>query len=788
MLKHFFQLTLRHMWAQQGTTFINVLGLGVGIAVALLISLYIAEEHRYDRFHEQAERLFRVNTSLQQPNGRQVVAYTGAGVGTALDEEVSGIAEVVRFKHVTDVVRTDTKGFSERITFADPALLSAFSFPLRSGSAEEALARPDAVVLTDALAHKYFGEQNPVGQTLAIKLNETFYDFTITAVVDAFPGPSSIAFDLAVPFNRWADVAGESALTQWRGGNVRTYVQLAPTANPTTVAAQFPKLVQTHIGAEFLDSYQYQLQPIAEIHLDPTVVGGMVAASDPLYSYILGSLALLILVLAAVNFTNLSIAAASRRAKEIGLRKAVGAHRHQLIVQFWGEALLVSVLAAGIGAGLAELLLPVFNSLAQTELVITWQVSWLVALVVLVLLTGCLAGSYPAIVLSAFRPSVVLKGGYVRQGRQRLTKTLVTAQFVLSVALLTGAFIMQEQLSFLKDQPLGFDQSQIVAIPTHTSEADVLLERYRSQVAAHPSVHQVTGTSAIPGRRQFGTGYVEIDAETYLFPKIFRVDSDFYTTLAIPTTRGRTFDAAFPTDATAGMVINEAFVRHVGWDDPLGQTLTVYGQTYQVIGVTQDFHLQSLHQPLEPTIMLANPTMALSHLLVRVEPTAIRETLAFLEETWQDIVPNLPFEAFFLDEDFERQYAADERWGQIIRYASVLAMLIAGLGLFGLTFLTAAQRTKEIGIRKVLGATSASLVVLLSKDLLRLVAVASVIAAPGVYFLTDRWLQTFAHRMDVGWSPFVLGTLALLGVAMLATSYHALRTAQANPVDALRYE
>lgn len=788
MIAHYLRLTFRHMRARRGTALINMAGLGLGIAVCLLISLYILEEHRYDAFHVQQDQLFRVNTSFKQPNGRQVTAYTAPAVGPGLQAEVPGIAQAVRFHEVTDVVRVGAEAFSEHITFADEALFEVFSFPLREGQPTQVLERHDGVVLSEGLAVKYFGETSPLGQTLAIKLGETFYDFSVTGVASAMTGPSSIRFDLVIPFARWADVVGPERLSQWRSGSIHTYIQLTEGIQPEAVTAQFPRVVETHLGAQFLESYQYQLQPIRTIHLDPSVIGGMVAASDPRYSYILGSLALLILGLAIINFTNLSVAAASSRAKEIGLRKVVGARRSELIAQFWGEALLVSVLSAGLGAGLAEVLLPLFNDIAQTKLRIDWAGMWLGIVGGIALVTGCLAGGYPAFILSAFRPTVVLKGTFVRTGQQRLTKALVTAQFILSVGLIAGAFIMQEQLAFLKEQPMGFATEQVVVIPTHTTQGADLLERYRTALEAQPEVLHVTGTSAVLGRNQFGTGYVEADAESYFFPKIFRVDPDFYTTLDIPLTHGRTFDSAFSADATTGIVVNEALVRRVGWEDPLGQTLTFYGQTYEVIGVTADFHLRSLHQAIEPVIMHADANTAISHLLVRMAGKQTRQTMARLEATWQDVAPDYPFEAFFLNEDFDQQYAADERWGWIIGYASTLAVVIACLGLFGLAFLTATQRTKEIGIRKVLGASIFGLVHMLAQDVVRMVVLALILAVPVVYLLADQWLQTFAFRINVTILPFAFAAGALLVVALITTGYHAVRSALANPVDALRYE
>jgi len=790
MLKNYLLVAFRHLKRQRGYTLINVFSLSLGIACCLLIFLYVQDEVNHDTFHKHRDALYRVVSSLKQEHGRQQVARTPMPMGPMLQEEFADVNGAVRFWAYADVVKQGAVTFTEQLTFADPDLFRVFSFPLQAGQPSLALQTPEAVVLSAPTARKYFGEADPIGQPLSIKLVETFYDFTVAGVLAPLPGPSSIRFDLVLPFARVEDVVGAARMSNWRAVNTHTYVRLSA-ANPDEVARLFPAFVARHLGAEYVDTYQYALQPLADVHLNPDVTGGMRPASRPAYSYILSGLALLVLLIACINFMNLSIAGATGRMREIGVRKVVGAGRGALMRQFWGEALLLSGLALLLGIGLAELFLPVFNTLAQKELALVGaaQPSTLAALLGVMLFTGLVAGSYPALLLSRFPLVETLKGRLKVRGITAFTRSLIVVQFALAIFLMSGTRVMVRQLDFLKTTRLGVHAEQVVVIPTHTAEGERLLEPYRSALQNNPNVVQVSGSDATLSREAtFSMGYTETKDGTWFFPHLFRVGPDYLQTLGLTLAAGRDFSDAFGTDEATAVLVNEALVREAGWTAPVGETLTVNGTEVHVIGVVADFQYQSLHHPVAPALLHRTPEDPIRHLLVRIRPDQVPETLEQLRAAWQAVAPDFPFDYAFLDDDFAQQYHAEERWSRIVSYTALFATLIAGLGLFGLAALAAAGRTKEIGIRKVMGATVTQVTLLLSRDFARLVLLANGIAWPLTYLVMHRWLDDFAYRIEISWWIFLMVGSLVLAVALSTVSFQAIKAALTDPVKALRYE
>ncbi|MFQ5569489.1 MAG: ABC transporter permease [Rhodothermales bacterium] len=793
MLKSYLKIALRTLQKQKLSTLINVVGLAVGIAACLLMFLYVRDEVNYDAFHENRPDLYRLVSSLGQGNGasRQLYGRVPMPMGPTLEQEYPEIRQAVRFWSYRDVVRYADQSITEQLTFTDAAIFDAFSFPLHRGDPASALRTPDAVVLSESTARRYFGEADPLGQRLSIKLGEVFYDVVVTGVAARLPGPSSIDFDFLLPFARVEDVVGKARTENWRSASTHTYVHLVEGAESSDLEAHFPAFVARHIGADFTRSYQYRLQPLREVHLDPRVTGGMKPASNPAYSYILGGIALLVLLTACINFMTLSIAGAAARSREIGVRKVVGAQRRQLMQQFWCEALLMSLLALLLGLGLAELFLPLFNELANKELAFDAgaRVSTLAALLGVTLLTGVLAGSYPALVLSGFHPVETLKGRLQLGGANPFTRTLMVMQFALSVFLIVSTLVMAGQLDFLKTKNLGLDADQVVVIPTHTDAGAPLLERFRSELAGHPSIAYITGSDAVVGRAEtFSMGYTEARGEQVSFPYLFRAEYDYLATFGLELAAGRDFSPQRTTDATASVIVNETLVQSLGWEAPLGETLRINGAEVNVIGVVKDFHFQSLHHSVEPAVLHLNPSRPIRHLIARLHTDDLPATLAVLRGTWHEIAPGFPFDYAFLDADFDRQYRAEERWSRIVRYASFFAILIACMGLFGLAALAVTRRTKEIGIRKAMGASASNVVVLLSSRFVRLVLVAAVLACPAAYLVMHRWLNTFAYRIEIQPLTFVLAGGLVLLVALLTVSFQSIKAALIDPVESLRYE
>ncbi|MDX1548190.1 MAG: FtsX-like permease family protein, partial [Rhodothermales bacterium] len=568
---------------------------------------------------------------------------------------------------------------------------------------------------------------------------------------------------------------------------------------------KIPTMMEQVLGERYgTYEHTFGFQPITGIHLDPDVPVGIEPTSDPAYSYILGAIALFVLLIAAINFITLSIGRSADRAMEVGVRKAIGADRRQVMLQFWGEAVLLTALALGFGVLLAGVCLPLFNTLADRDLRLAFDAGTVLSVLGLGGVIALAAGIYPAAVLSGFRPVEVLKGQLRMRGdRSLLRRGLVVVQFALSIFLIAGTLLMQRQLDFLQTKNLGFDKEQVVVIPTGVpvEEGEVLAERFRNALAGHGAVAGMT-VSAFPlDGGWMNVGYTT-DQDVYRTFNVNLVDPDFLETMGIEVVAGRGFSRDTPSDERSALIINEAMVQEYGWTEPLGQRLP--GRNFpdhEIIGVVADFNYESLRNAVEPAALvlsfdvlrpgIENVGMASSprrDLSVRIRPDDIPGTLALLEQTWATVAPNQDFDFYFLDEAVDNQYQQEARLGRIVGIASLLAIVIACLGLFGLAALAVVRRTKEIGVRKVMGASVHGIVLLLSKEFTKLVLVAFVIAAPAAYFAQHRWLADFAYRVEISWRIFLVAGVAALGIAMLTVSYQAFRAALADPVKSLRYE
>ncbi|MFQ5630395.1 MAG: FtsX-like permease family protein, partial [bacterium] len=539
------------------------------------------------------------------------------------------------------------------------------------------------------------------------------------------------------------------------------------------------------------DAWQLHLQPLTAVHLDPDIKWGLAPTGNSGYSYILTAIAFVILLIACINFVSLAIARSTGRAKEVGLRKVMGAAKKQLVKQYLGEALLLSFIALAAGVFLAELSLPVFNRLANLNLAFDSAniSSLLILLIALMLSISFLAGGYPALLLSRFQPVMALQQRLKLGGNNMLGKSLVVFQFLLSVFLIISAFVMSQQLDFLKHKDLGYNAGQVVAIPTYMlgERQQTLAEIYKQEIGRNEKVLHISGVN-----NSFTRGMMTSDVrsrDTSVEAWFYFVHDDFLETLEIKVAQGRDFSKELQTDVRGSVIVNEALIDYFGWDEPLGrQPEMLDGHRPTIIGVVKNFHFRSLHNQVDPAVIVLHPGLSNSNILVKINRNNITETLAFLEQTWKKVAPHAPFEFYFFDEDVQEQYLADERWANIVRNAATLAVIIACLGLFGLAALAATQRTKEIGIRKVLGATVANVVTLLSKDFVKLVLLANLIAWPVAWYAMNRWLENFAYRIEIGWWVFALaGGLALV-IALLTVSTQAIRAALANPVESLRYE
>ncbi len=622
----------------------------------------------------------------------------------------------------------------------------------------------------------------------------------MTGIVADPPSHSSIDFDFLLrlePSRSYREMA-----ESWTSSFLITYVEVTEprvaegfeTRSLPFVEHYFAERIASGRERGMLsqgnDAWQLQLQPIEAVHLDPEVRWGLVPASNPSYSYVLSGIALLVLLIACINFVTLALSRSVDRAKEVGVRKVVGALRAQVVRQFWGEALLMSLLALLLGFGLAALFLSTFNTLAAKSLSLPmlWEGPMLVGLGGLVLVVALVAGGYPALALARYRPVEVLKGRLKAGRRHRWSRMLVVVQFSLSVALIVSTLIMAQQLDFLRTKDLGFEAEQVAVLPMlgGRQRARQLREVLRQEAVHRDDIVHVSSVNNLFSRGWMSTTLQVEDRPVRVY--VYWVDYDFIETMELDLLNGRSFSRDFAADVDSALIVNEALQRAFSGQGPVVERLELWEKQRPIVGVVKDFHAFSLHQAIEPTLFILSEEQSAGNLLVKIRPDDIPATLAFLEEQWQQIFPDKPFDFVFLDESVQQQYEADARWSRIVWYAAFLAVLITCLGLFGLAALSVTQRTKEVGIRKVLGASVRSLVALLSKQFVAMVLLAIVLATPLAYLTMQRWLEDFAYRIEISWGIFLIAGLTALVIALLTVSYHVVRAALANPVESLRYE
>ena len=784
MLKNQFKIELRTMRREKGYAFIHIAGLAVGMAACLLIGLYVQDELSYDAFHANADRTYRVLREFDIPDLHSTISTTPPALAPALEESVPAIEAAVRIRRTSPVVQQGPhKAIESDFLWADAGFFEVFSFLMLQG--EAALERPATVILTAERATTYFPNEDPIGKTLQVDDQ----DVTVTGVMADLPANSHLQAGFV------GSLSTAPPSLNWGFNNYVTYVLLAEGASKEAVTRQVAETIEANTnptgderaGHAFIP----HLQPITGIHLGQGVDVDIGSQGKRQYVYLFVVLAGFIILLACINFMNLATARSAGRAREIGIRKTLGARREQLGAQFLGESLLMSMIALVLALLIVDLGLPALNQLVGKSLTARalYEGPQVLALLGLGVFVGLLAGTYPALVLSHFRPAQVLKGTMTGPRGNRLRKGLVVFQFAISIALIAGTGISQSQLRFMRSAGLGFDAEDRVLI----KQAGYLgegIDAFEQELKKLPGVQRVASGFSMPGTFfinsmwQPSTPGSEAHNMDYSF-----VGFDYVETLGIEIVAGRSLSRAFPTDSFAVM-LSETAVKDFGWsvEEALGQTLSPsWGSIeFTVVGVTKDFHYRSLHAEIYP-LALFGPLRTPRYVAVRVSPDKVANTLEAIRSLWKQF-SDLPLEYAFLADDLVATYRTEERLTKIFGIFSGLAILIACLGLFGLAAFTAEQRTKEIGIRKVLGASVANLVALLSKDFLRLVLIAFVVAVPVAYLAMERWLEDFAYRIDLGVGTFALAGGLALGIALLTVSYQALKAALADPVRALRYE
>ena len=788
MLKNYLLIALRVFRKHRLYTLINIGGLTIGLATAILIFLWVQHEYSMDKFHANALSLYSV--IQEHPDNRGVLVssnHTPGPMGPALKQEIPEIAQVSRLTYRQELafVNANQQQGMEHGIFADPEFFEIFSFPLSIGSNKIDPHDPNQIILSESIATKYFKDSNPIGQVISVSDGFNAFDLQVSGVLADIPANSSLQFDFVIPFEKF--LQNNEWAREWGSSNFRTVVQLHSEASLNNVNQKIEPFYQEHHDVNQSNLF---LQPFGDGYLYGNIKPGRIPAGRITYVRLFTFVGIFVLLIACINFMNLATARAGIRTREIGVRKVIGAYRGSLVMQFMAEALLLAVISMLCALLLAKLLVPFFNQLTGKVLTIPWQnvqfVTWILALTVL---TGLLSGSYPALFLSAFKPISTLKGQLTKNYREAIfRKALVVFQFTLSVTLVAATLVIYYQIYFIKNKNLGMDREQVLFVNVSSKIIDNQ-ETFSNELKRLPGVKEVTFSSHRPsyvfGHTSDPNWEGMNEDERLAFRFIFS-GHDFVRTMGMELTTGRDFSREFTLD-TLNYILNETAVRMMNIDEPVGKSFDFWGRKGEIIGVIKDFHYNSLHEKIDPFVLLLWPENT-SNVMVKTEPGKTQQAIASLKTTYEKFVSDYPFEYTFLDDDFERVYRSELRIGRLANYFTVVVIFISCLGLFGLVSFTSERRTKEIGIRKVLGASINQVLGLISKEFMPLVLSALVVATPIAWFLMQRWLQGFYYRISLEpWIFVVAGAMAIV-IAMTAVSYQAIKAALANPVDALRNE
>ncbi len=812
MLKNYLKVALRNLFKHKVYSLINVLGLAVGMACCILIFLLVKHEWSFDDFHVKGDRIHRVVIQEKTPEGE--ISFRNLQPPALYEpilQEFPGILRATRLVNGTVTFVHNGNFFRETLNEVDSSFFQIFSFPLLAGDPVTALKDPKSIVLNETMTQKYFGVEagnyaNVLGQSLEIARGDNRTLFTISGVMKDMPRNSSFQMDFLISFENYAQI--RLGGNDW-GSRNSLYLELAETQEPKALETalipftktQFAQRIQGRTQGGFItdaeDGFLLKLQPLADLHLNPEIeVDYEQLPHNPLYSYILSGVGALVLLIACINFMTLSMGRSTGRSREVGMRKVLGAQKGQVMKQFWGEALLLSALSLVLGLSLAIFTLSFFNDLTGKELLIAdfFSIGTIIGLLAIVLIVALVAGVYPSVILSKFQPIVVMKGEAQTGGKNRLTRGLVVVQYVLAIALMIGTGLMAQQMSFIRNMDLGYKNDHVIAINMGRVGSKELAERFRNETISFDQIVNIVTTAYSFTRGGDRNSWTDANGVTRS-AWAFGVDYDYFDILGMELSEGRNFSREITTDPINSVLVNEAFVKQFDFEKPVGTKLTNWCPWFMkeaptIIGVVKDFHFQSLYAEVKPAVLTMHPDYhgGVGFMLVKVKPERLSETIALLEEKWNLVAPNTPFRHSFLDEDVANQYIEDEKWGKIVGYSSALAILIACLGLFGLASLAVAKRTKEVGIRKVLGASVSNIVMLIGRDFILLIAVAAVLASPLAWYGGEKWLENFAFKTTIGFEPFLFSIILAVAIAALTLSYQAIKAALTNPATTLKYE
>lgn len=800
MFKNYLVITLRNLLKHKAFSAINIFGLAVGMACCILIFLFVQYEISFDRFHKNSDQIYRVIREEFKTDGNPTFSPgTSGALGQTLVEDFLEVEQSVRIVNRPGVwVSHNTKGFAQWVVLADETILKMFTFPLVKGDLNTLFENPYSIAVTQSTAKKYFGDTDPIGQVVSIKDDHLSGTYTITGILQDIPNQSTLHFDFlttTVPrimTGYW---------TGWRGTRavrpIQTFVQLKEGLSPEAITQKLPDFIERYMGADIRSNNAYYLQPLNQAYLYSKHYANVdlydTRRGDISQIYMLFSIGLFLMLIACINFMNLSTARSANRIKEVGMRKVLGANNTQLLKQFLGESILTSVLALLLAVILASLVLPEFNTLMQKELTLNiWtNQALLFGLMGFALIVGFLSGSYPAFFLSSLQPAASIKGASAKHSKMAwFRKGLVVFQFSISVVLMIGTTVVYGQLAFIDNKDLGFHSEALITCDIFARDRSLEQkhETVRQRFLQHPNVINATVhryNMGWDGGGHYKVVQPEGKSETWRI-KINEGDTSFLDTFGMKLLSGRNFSEGVAGKIRHEWLLNETAIKQLGWTNPIGKQFRWGNRTGLVVGVIQDFHGTSLREKIEP-IAIANLNR-FNFLTLKMSTNNVQETMTSIEKVWKQFVPHGVSQFQFMDENFARLYDADKRTGKMFGIFSLLAILIANLGLFALSSFTVQKRIKEVGIRKVLGASIFNILLLLSKDFLKLVLIANLIAWPIAYYVMNQWLQEFAYRIDLGFDVFILSGFLSLFIALGTVSFQATKAATANPVDAIQYE
>lgn len=792
MFYNYIKITFRNLWKQKLFSFVNITGFALGLAVSIIISIYVINELSYDKFHTNYDKIYQTLRIGSRGDSNYLIGVTSGPFAPALlNDFPQSIEASVRVMPTDGLITYKNHSFFEKKFFlADDNFFDVFSFQLKTGNSETALTNPNSVILTQEMAVKYFGNTDPIGKTITL---DTSYELTVTGILDDLPDRSHLNFDFVAPIKILNDF---DWFHDWWNNSLITYVVIDSPQEAENVEAGFPAFMDKYFAKDFAKNgnrIDLTLQPLSEVYFGKDVRYDKALHGDKNVVTIFSIIAAFVLIIACINFMNLSTARSSRRAKEIGVRKVLGAVRTKLVWQFLSESFLVTLISILIAVAAVELILPVFNAIFNLDLTVNFlQPKVVLALCFFLAVVTLISGSYPALLLSSFMPVKVLKSRVTKTSESAfIRKGLVVFQFAVSVFLIAGTLLVGNQLRYMQDKNKGFDEEQVVLVEINNSEIRNKHEVFKERLLNEPGIVNISSMSGEPGGFYDTMSHnIQGHDETYRLRTVFS-DHDYVKTFGLKIVAGRDFSQEFGTDENEAVLLNETAVKNLGWtnDEAIGQEVsrTMFGnEVRRVVGVIKDYHFSSLRDKIDPLLVTLNPSPRIFG--IKINTSNLQNTLAQIEKQWANIAPAFPIEITFLDDKLEQHYRQEKRESRLFVIFAIIAILIACLGSFALAAYSAEERTKEIGIRKVLGSSALSIFILLSRDFIKMVLIAAIVASPVAWFFMNEWLADFAYRVDISADLFIGAALITILMVMITVSWQSVKASLSNPIKGLRHE